>query len=498
MGKLIFLFVGIFSCLSLSCFAQERQDEQRAQLEIKMLGQSEKLAKITGWSKIENSEGKFWKQSDVNSESSYLPSDPNNSFEYFQTFKFKLEGQIFYLLIIKFRQDRMRTFAFTSSSLERMKNIVQKEDGQSYYAIDIKYCDILTTDKGEPVDFDPETAIKNKEMIRLLLLGKGTYSTSNYCSNDSLFLINSQILKGESIVRFNFIDWGRSVRDNDNILLLTNNYFELNKNVFLKLFNFSPYLSEKACIKLAKEKHDSGDFAGAIIEYSKAIEINPGNDYYFGSRGNARYSAKDFTGAISDYSKALSMIDLHYGPNQGQNENDASVLLYLIANAKLEIEDFSGAITDCDKSIEYNSQRPDPYLLRAIAKISLGIKDDSICIDLGKAVQLGGDAKALFNEYCRINVIGTNKQGNSWVVLLNSDNDETALLQSQKDFQSKYNIETEIIRDPDQKLNWSSYARNYVVAGKDLTRDEALELARKLKTLGFIGGPRVVYELKGN
>jgi len=245
MKNTIYLLIGLITCFSISCFAQERQNETRAKLDIVMLGQSERLSKITGWSKLENAEGKYWKQSDANLSKNYLPGNPDESFEYFQMFKFRLEGEIFYMLNIKYNAERMRQFAFTSSSFARLKNIVETADGKSRYAVDIKDCEYTTKRSVyDPFHFDPEEAIKNKEMIRLLLTGEGSYLTSNNCKKDSLFLINSQVLKGELIVRFNLIPWNNSdFTDNNTIWPLDNNYFEIEAFTFDKLFEFSPYIN---------------------------------------------------------------------------------------------------------------------------------------------------------------------------------------------------------------------------------------------------------------
>ena len=54
-------------------------------------------------------------------------------------------------------------------------------------------------------------------------------------------------------------------------------------------------------------KAKKGDFRGAIIDYTKAIELNPSNVDAFFNRGNAKAKNGDFRGAIIDYTKAIEL-----------------------------------------------------------------------------------------------------------------------------------------------------------------------------------------------
>ena len=240
MKKNILLFIVLFGTINFNCICQERQPEARPKLELQMQKQTIRLSKITGWSRFENANGKFWKQSNLNSGGSYLPIDPELTFDHIQLFQFKLEGGLYYLFTIKYSDDSYRIFAFTGTSLKNLRRIIEKANGQSYYTLDIKDCEYLVNDRYAPKGgfrFDPEEIIKDKEMIRLLLTGRGESLNANFCKNDSILLINSQVLKSDTVVRFNLIPW-----NNDEIMPLTDNYFELKKSEFSKLFQFIPYI----------------------------------------------------------------------------------------------------------------------------------------------------------------------------------------------------------------------------------------------------------------
>ena len=54
-------------------------------------------------------------------------------------------------------------------------------------------------------------------------------------------------------------------------------------------------------------KNSSGDYAGAIEDYTKAIELDPKFAVAYCNRGNAKDSSGDYAGAIEDYTKAIEL-----------------------------------------------------------------------------------------------------------------------------------------------------------------------------------------------
>ncbi len=55
------------------------------------------------------------------------------------------------------------------------------------------------------------------------------------------------------------------------------------------------------------DKKDSGDYYGAISDYTKAIEINPRYAEAYNNRGSVKDNLEDYYGAISDYNKAIEI-----------------------------------------------------------------------------------------------------------------------------------------------------------------------------------------------
>ena len=68
-----------------------------------------------------------------------------------------------------------------------------------------------------------------------------------------------------------------------------------------------PSLSASDYFDRALKKQNQGDNQGAIVDYNKAIEINPNYSLAYYGRGLAKYDLGDKQGAIVDYNKAIEL-----------------------------------------------------------------------------------------------------------------------------------------------------------------------------------------------
>jgi tetratricopeptide (TPR) repeat protein len=134
-----------------------------------------------------------------------------------------------------------------------------------------------------------------------------------------------------------------------------------------------------------------GDFSDAVmIDYDKAISINPKNASFYYNRGIAKSNRKDKNGAIIDYQKVLSIDPIHKGAAN---------------NLSFELNQL-GKFNDCievnNKSIQLMPNYGEGYLNRGIAKFQL--KDSlGACQDWHKALDLGvQNARDLVNKYCML------------------------------------------------------------------------------------------------
>jgi tetratricopeptide (TPR) repeat protein len=128
-----------------------------------------------------------------------------------------------------------------------------------------------------------------------------------------------------------------------------------------------------------------GDYTAAIVDYSKAIEVDPKFTYAYNGRGNAKDHKGDYDGAIADYSKAIEI-----DPDFLNAYNDRG-------NAKDSKGDYDGAIADYNKAIELNSKVANPYNNRGIAKYRNGDYDGAIA-DSSKAIEIDPEDKHAYTN----------------------------------------------------------------------------------------------------
>ena len=75
--------------------------------------------------------------------------------------------------------------------------------------------------------------------------------------------------------------------------------------LFLPLVCFGQ--SAEDLIESGKEKANLKDYYGAIVDYTKAIELKPDYADTYNNRGSSKYSLDDLNGACADFRKAISL-----------------------------------------------------------------------------------------------------------------------------------------------------------------------------------------------
>jgi tetratricopeptide (TPR) repeat protein len=106
-------------------------------------------------------------------------------------------------------------------------------------------------------------------------------------------------------------------------------------------------------------------------------------------RGIAKSNQNDFAGAISDYTKAIEL-------------NPKLKNVYFIrALSKEKLEDFRGALSDYSKDIELTPKNPGSYFNRGIVKYFKLQDKNGGCLDWSKSGEQGyGDAYVSIQRYC--------------------------------------------------------------------------------------------------
>lgn len=126
--------------------------------------------------------------------------------------------------------------------------------------------------------------------------------------------------------------------------------------------------------KRAVSKYKEKDYSGAIIEYSRAIEIRPNAAVLYNNRGVCKYKLERFSDAIKDYDKCIELDQeyVHAYFNKG--------------NSYLGIDEFESALLAYDKVLKLDKEYYEAYSNRSKALFEMG--DYKSCIeDLNVALE---------------------------------------------------------------------------------------------------------------
>jgi len=161
-------------------------------------------------------------------------------------------------------------------------------------------------------------------------------------------------------------------------------------------------------VSRGNNKGISGDYEGALIEYSEAIRINPKLVEAYIYRGIVKSFLEDHTGAINDFSEVIRMkpsdqysyraIVFAAGTvpdlNQNQvmsfdpNKHDHRAFTYNRRGIeKSKLGDHRGAISDFTESIRINGEDAEVYTNRGISKAALENCEEAIA-DYNQAIRI--------------------------------------------------------------------------------------------------------------
>ena len=143
----------------------------------------------------------------------------------------------------------------------------------------------------------------------------------------------------------------------------------------------------------AIDKHRKGDYSGAIIDYTKALEIDPNYTYALHNRGFAKNKIGDYKGAILDLNKSIelqptdvnSYISRAIAKNALGNYKGAILDLDSVikidpkdlkaiisrASIKSKIKNHSGSIQDYSRYLDLNPENADAIYRRGVEKYKL-------------------------------------------------------------------------------------------------------------------------------
>ena len=140
-----------------------------------------------------------------------------------------------------------------------------------------------------------------------------------------------------------------------------------------------------AYYKRKEAKSSIGDYIGGIEDLSKIIEINPNDDVAYHNRGFLKYDMNDYDGALQDYMKTLEI-----------KPNNARAYINL-GDTKRALGNFEDAIKCYSKAIEFDSNCFEAYAERGHAKMKIKKYVDAI-IDISKAIELNPNEAILYKN----------------------------------------------------------------------------------------------------
>ena len=130
---------------------------------------------------------------------------------------------------------------------------------------------------------------------------------------------------------------------------------------------------------------NQGDLTQAIVDYTKAIEINPNYAGAYNNRGNIYFRQTNFGLANSDYSKAIEI-----DPNNEFAHRNRGNIYFRKGN-------YDKAIADYTKAIEINPNSAKTYRNRGNVYFSHGNYDKAI-IDYDKAIEIDPNYADAYNS----------------------------------------------------------------------------------------------------
>lgn len=163
-----------------------------------------------------------------------------------------------------------------------------------------------------------------------------------------------------------------------------------------------------AYIVRGNKKGTSGDYQGALIEYSEAIRINPKLPEAYIYRGIVKALLEDHNGAINDFTEVIRMKPNDQYSNRGivvaagtipdfnqnqvmifdPNKHDHRAFTYNRRGIeKGKLGDHRGAISDFTEAIRISAEDAEVYTNRGISKAALGNCEEAIA-DYNQAISI--------------------------------------------------------------------------------------------------------------
>ena len=151
-----------------------------------------------------------------------------------------------------------------------------------------------------------------------------------------------------------------------------------------KAIEINPH-DKEAYVNRGANYSDLGQYEKAILDYNKALELDPEYADAYVNRGVAYFELKDFDKSLEDLSKAIKL--------------DSTEKIYFNNRGELyhKLGRYDEALKDYDKSLALDPNYKNAYFNRANTYNNLGQYDKAL-IDYNKAIELDPNYKNSYNN----------------------------------------------------------------------------------------------------
>jgi tetratricopeptide (TPR) repeat protein len=240
---------------------------------------------------------------------------------------------------------------------------------------------VMTNDQGQ------------SQTVDQILIDQNNYRFSITCPQNKDFSENALNRLGEIINSFRPNDssgnaFSSGPKTAEEYLNSGSNYYEQGNwaqaiSDFTKAIEINSNYAEAYCLR--GDSYDKqGNSTQAVSDFNKAIEINPNFAYAYGSRGLTYNKQGNSTQAVSDFNKAIEI-----------SPNDAKVY-FVRGNFYFEQGNLTQAISDFTKAIEINPNFSEAYDSRGSLYYNQGNFTQAMS-DINKALKINPNFAEAYN-----------------------------------------------------------------------------------------------------
>jgi Flp pilus assembly protein TadD len=138
-------------------------------------------------------------------------------------------------------------------------------------------------------------------------------------------------------------------------------------------------------VDTGRAKEAKGDLDGALVDFNRALTLDPNNSYAYANRGLIKYKKGDVDGALTDYNRALTL-----DPNNSNAYFNRGLIKY-------NKGDVDGALTDFNRALTLDPNNSSAYDNRGVLKDNKGDVNGALA-DYNRALTLDPNNSDAYNN----------------------------------------------------------------------------------------------------